>query len=218
MDEDRIILKTVDFVKQQLGSDCTGHDWWHIYRVWKLSLEIASKEENVNLFIIQLAALLHDVADQKLNEDTKKAQKLIVDFLNLHDLEENIKEQILFILENVSFSNNLDGKKINKTKELEIVQDADRLDALGAIGIARSFFYGGSQGRIMYDPQFKPKLDLSKEEYISVRGTTIAHFYEKLLLLKDLMNTETAKKIAEKRHQFMVKFLERFYQEWEGKK
>ena len=214
-----IINQTVDFVKQQLEGDSSGHDWWHVYRVWKLAESIAQKEINSNSLVIQLAALLHDVGDPKFFDgDTTMAPKLIGDFLRTLNISEEDKLHILHITTNLSFSKHLAGKEVEKSIEFQIVQDADRLDAIGAVGIARTFAFGGSRGSSMYDPNIKPHKKLDAKEYHKAQDPTINHFYEKLLLLKDLMNTDTAKMMAEQRHQFMETYLERFYQEWEGKK
>lgn len=207
------IEKTINFVKQKLEGAEAGHDWFHIERVWKLSKKIAKNEE-ANTEIVELAALLHDIADPKFhNGDETLATKISLEFLKSIDVEENIINQVLYIIENISFKNRGQAPEILSI-ELQIVQDADRLDAIGAIGIARTFNFGGFKNNLMYHPDIQPQLNMSKEEYKKSNGTTINHFYEKLLLLKDLMNTETAKKIASERHDFMLKFLDEFYKEW----
>lgn len=207
-----IIEKTITFVKQKLEGAEAGHDWFHIERVWKLSKKIAEKEGG-NLEIIELSALLHDIADPKFhNGDETLALKISREFLETENVSEDIIEQVLEIIKNISFKNR--GEVSEKSLELKIVQDADRLDAIGAIGIARTFNFGGFKNNLMYHPEIKPSLEMSKEEYKKSNGTTINHFYEKLLLLKDLMNTETAKKIATERHNFMLNFLDEFYKEW----
>ena len=207
------IEKTINFVKQKLEGAEAGHDWFHIERVWKLSKKIA-KNEKANTEIVELAALLHDIADPKFHDgDETLAIKISLEFLKSIDVEENIINQVLYIIENISFKNRGQAPKILSI-ELQIVQDADRLDAIGAIGIARTFNFGGFKNNLMYHPDIQPQLNMSKEEYKKSNGTTINHFYEKLLLLKDLMNTETAKKIASERHDFMLKFLDEFYKEW----
>lgn len=207
------IEKTINFVKQKLEGAEAGHDWFHIERVWKLSKKIAKNEE-ANTEIVELAALLHDIADPKFhNGDETLATKISLEFLKSIDVEENIINQVLYIIENISFKNRGQAPKIPSI-ELQIVQDADRLDAIGAIGIARTFNFGGFKNNLMYHPDIQPQLNMSKEEYKKSNGTTINHFYEKILLLKDLMNTETAKKIASERHDFMLKFLDEFYKEW----
>lgn len=207
------IEKTINFVKQKLEGAEAGHDWFHIERVWKLSKKIA-KNEKANTEIVELAALLHDIADPKFHDgDETLAIKISLEFLKSIDVEENIINQVLYIIENISFKNRSQAPEIPSI-ELQIVQDADRLDAIGAIGIARTFNFGGFKNNLMYHPDIQPQLNMSKEEYKKSNGTTINHFYEKLLLLKDLMNTETAKKIASERHDFMLKFLDEFYKEW----
>ena len=207
------IEKTINFVKQKLEGAEAGHDWFHIERVWKLS-KIIAKNEKANTEIVELAALLHDIADPKFHDgDETLAIKISLEFLKSIDVEENIINQVLYIIENISFKNRSQAPEIPSI-ELQIVQDADRLDAIGAIGIARTFNFGGFKNNLMYHPDIQPQLNMSKEEYKKSNGTTINHFYEKLLLLKDLMNTETAKKIASERHDFMLKFLDEFYKEW----
>ena len=207
------IEKTINFVKEKLKGAEAGHDWFHIERVWKLSKKISEKEGG-NIEVIELSALLHDIADPKFhNGDEYLAIKISSEFLKSIKVEEKIINQVLYIIENISFKNRKESHQ-NPSLELQIVQDADRLDAIGAIGIARTFNFGGFKNNLMYHPDIQPKLNMSKEEYKKSNGTTINHFYEKLLLLKDLMNTETAKKIASERHDFMLKFLDEFYKEW----
>ncbi len=189
------ITLTINFVKEKLEGAEAGHDWFHIERVWKLSKKIAEKEGG-NLEVIELSALLHDIADPKFhNGDETLALKISKDFLEEIHVEGELIEQVLFVIKNISFKNRAEAPE-NPPLELQIVQDADRLDAIGAIGIARTFNFGGFKNNLMYHPEIKPNLGMNKEEYKKSNGTTINHFYEKLLLLKDLMNTETAKKIA----------------------
>lgn len=208
-----LINKTIELVKEKLEGTESGHDWFHIERVWKLSLKIQEKEGGDKL-IIELAALLHDIADPKFhNGDETIASKIVNEFLTEQKVDSETIEKVLFIIENMSFKNRNDAPE-NLPLELKIVQDADRLDAIGAIGIARTFNFGGYKNNLMYHPDIEPKLNQSKEEYKKSNGTTINHFYEKLLLLKDLLNTKTAKEIAEYRHQFMLQFLDEFYKEW----
>ena len=218
--ENLLLTNTINFVKLKLKNAEAGHDWFHIERVWKLSKKIAENEGG-DLEIIQLGALLHDIADPKFhNGDEELALKISREFLESENLKEDKIKKILFIIKNISFKNRNEKAIIsaeNPVKELQIVQDADRLDAIGAIGIARTFNFGGFKNNLMYDPEILPKLNMSKEEYKKSNGTTFNHFYEKLLLLKDLMNTETAKTIAEKRHDFMQNFLDEFLEEWEVK-
>lgn len=207
------IEKTINFVKEKLKGAEAGHDWFHIERVWKLSKKISEKEGG-NIEVIELSALLHDIADPKFhNGDETLATKISSEFLESIKVEEKIINQVLYIIENISFKNRGESHQ-NPSLGLQIVQDADRLDAIGAIGIARTFNFGGFKNNLMYHPEIQPKLNMSKEEYKKSNGTTINHFYEKLLLLKDLMNTKTAKKIASERHDFMLKFLDEFYKEW----
>lgn len=207
------ITLTINFVKEKLEGAEAGHDWFHIERVWKLSKKIAEKEGG-NLEVIELSALLHDIADPKFhNGDETLALKISKDFLEEIHVEGELIEQVLFVIKNISFKNRAEAPG-NPPLELQIVQDADRLDAIGAIGIARTFNFGGFKNNLMYHPEIKPNLGMNKEEYKKSNGTTINHFYEKLLLLKDLMNTETAKKIASERHDFMLQFLDEFYKEW----
>lgn len=208
-----LINKTIELVKQKLEGTESGHDWFHIERVWKLSLKIQEKEGGDKL-IIELSALLHDIADPKFhNGDETLASKIVNDFLTEQNVDSETIQKVIFIIENMSFKNRNDAPE-NLPLELKIVQDADRLDAIGAIGIARTFNFGGYKNNLMYHPDIEPKLNQTKEEYKKSNGTTINHFYEKLLLLKDLLNTKTAKGIAEHRHQFMLQFLDEFYKEW----
>ena len=207
------ITLTINFVKEKLEGAEAGHDWFHIERVWKLSKKIAEKEGG-NLEVIELSALLHDIADPKFhNGDETLALKISQNFLEEIHVNAELIEQVLFVIKNISFKNRAEAPE-NPPLELQIVQDADRLDAIGAIGIARTFNFGGFKNNLMYHPEIKPNLGMNKEEYKKSNGTTINHFYEKLLLLKDLMNTETAKKIASERHNFMLQFLDEFYKEW----
>ena len=207
------IDKTVEFVKKQLEGAEAGHDWFHIERVWKLSKKIAATE-NCNEEVVELSALLHDIADPKFhNGDETLALKISRELLEGFNVEEETIAQVLFVIQNISFKNRNEAPK-DLPIELKIVQDADRIDAIGAIGIARTFNFGGFKNNLMYHPDIAPKLNMSKEEYKKSNGTTINHFYEKLLLLKDLMNTNEGKKIAEERHQFMLSFLDQFYKEW----
>lgn len=204
---------TINFVKEKLAGAEAGHDWFHIERVWKLSKKIAEKEGG-NLEVIELSALLHDIADPKFhNGDETLALKISQNFLEEIQVDAELIEQVLFVIKNISFKNRAEAPE-NPPLELQIVQDADRLDAIGAIGIARTFNFGGFKNNLMYHPEIKPNLGMNKEEYKKSNGTTINHFYEKLLLLKDLMNTETAKRIASERHDFMLQFLDEFYKEW----
>lgn len=208
-----IIDKTVEFVKQKLEGAEAGHDWFHIERVWKLSKKIA-QDEDCNQDVVELSALLHDIADPKFhNGDETLALKVSREFLESQNTPKDIIEQVLFVIKNISFKNRGEAPK-DLPIELKIVQDADRIDAIGAIGVGRTFNFGGFKNNPMYHPDIKPQLNMSKDEYKKSNGTTINHFYEKLLLLKDLMNTEKGKEIAQERHDFMLKFLDQFYKEW----
>lgn len=209
------ISQTIDFVKSTLEGTEAGHDWFHTERVWKLAKNIA-QGENCNLKVVEISALLHDIADPKFhNGDEDLAIKISDNFLRKIGVEENLIESILFVIKHISFKNRGELPEVLPI-ELQIVQDADRLDAIGAIGIARTFNFGGFKNNLMYDPDIKPNLNQTKEEYKKSNGTTINHFYEKLLLLKDLMNTKKGRALAEERHQFMLRFLEQFYKEWNG--
>lgn len=210
-----VLENTQNFVKKQLESAESGHDWFHIERVYKNALLIA-KEEICNLEVVQLAALLHDIADSKFHDgDETVGPKVARNFLTNENVAEEIISHVVSIIENISFKGGNFEQNFH-SKELEIVQDADRLDAIGAIGIARTFNYGGFKNRDIYNPEILPNLSMSKDAYKNSTTPTINHFYEKLLLLKDKMNTETGKKIAQKRHEFMELYLEQFYGEWNG--
>ena len=210
-----IIDNTILFVKQQLENAEGGHDWFHIERVYKNALLIAEGVD-CDLIVVKLGALLHDIADSKFHGgDETVAPKTARTFLESQNVSEDIILHVIAIIENISFKGGNFEKKFN-SKELEIVQDADRLDAIGAIGIARTFNYGGFKNRPLYNPNIQPNMNMNKEEYKNSESPTLNHFYEKLLLLKDKMNTETGKKIAQKRHNFMVTFLSQFYAEWDG--
>ncbi len=211
-----IILETSNFVKEQLKGAEGGHDWFHIERVHKNALLIAGSE-NCNLLVVELGALLHDIADSKFhNGDETIGPKVAFEFLRSQNVESAILNHVVKIIENISFKGGNVSKDFDSI-ELQIVQDADRLDAIGAIGIARAFNYGGFKGRELYNPEIVPNLQMSKEQYKNSTAPTINHFYEKLLLLKDKMNTKTAQKIATERHEFMHLFLQQFYNEWSGR-
>lgn len=218
MKPEKIIENTIEFVKNELKNAEGGHDWFHIERVFKNAILI-SKEESVDVFVVSLAALLHDIADPKFhNGDETIGPKKAAKFLENQKVDLKTSEHVVNIIKHVSFKNSLDKNTTKFTsKELEVVQDADRLDAIGAIGIARCFHYGGFKNRQIYNPEIIPNLNLSKEAYKNSDAPTINHFYEKLLLLKDKMNTKTGKKIASERHRYMELFLEQFYNEWNGK-
>lgn len=215
--EEKIIQNTIAFVKEELENAEGGHDWFHIERVYKNAISI-SKDENVDKTVVALGALLHDIADYKFfSGDETIGPKKARDFLRAQNLSENKIGHVVDIVENVSFKGGNTEQRFH-SKELEVVQDADRLDAMGAIGIARTFNYGGFKGRKLYDPDIEPNLNMTPDEYKVSDAPTINHFYEKLLLLKDRMNTETGRKIAENRHLFMETFLQHFYAEWNGEK
>ena len=215
MTDTKLIDKTIAFVKEKLHNAEGGHDWFHIERVYKNSLLIA-KNTDCDLTVVQLGALLHDIADSKFhNGDETIGPKTARIFLEAENASEDIIKHVVNIIENISYKGGNFEKKFSST-ELDIVQDADRLDAIGAIGIARAFNYGGFKDRSLYNPEIAPVTNMTKEEYKKNNAPTINHFYEKLLLLKDKMNTETGKQIAAERHRFMESFLSQFYAEWEG--
>lgn len=215
INHEQVITATVNFVKTELEGAEGGHDWWHIYRVWQQAKHIAAAE-TADVLVVELGALLHDIADSKFhngNEDIGPEKAAA--FLQTQEVPPAVIAQVENIIRHISFKGG-NQERTFFSAELAIVQDADRLDAIGAIGIARAFNYGGFKNRPLYDPAVKPNMQMTKEEYKSSTAPTITHFYEKLLLLKDRMNTATGKKLAEERHAFMELFLERFYKEWEG--
>ncbi|MCZ4224202.1 HD domain-containing protein [Pedobacter rhodius] len=211
-----LIKATIDFVKKTLENAEAGHDWFHIERVYKTALTINEIEAGDKL-VIALAALLHDIADPKFNDGNEELGPNVAEaFLTSIAVDTETISHVKLIIQNMSFKNSFD-KQAFSSKEMQIVQDADRLDAIGAIGIARAFTYGGFKNRVLYDPSIKPAQHTSKETYKNTTAPTINHFYEKLLLLKDKMNTDKGKQMALERHNFMVNYLEQFYSEWEGK-
>ena len=216
MNRQEIISKTEEYARQTLSGNGAGHDWWHVYRVWKNALQIARCEQ-VDLFVVELAALLHDIADHKFHGgDETIGPKTAHAWLEKQAVDEEVISHVVEIIASLSFK----GAKVStpmRTREGMVVQDADRLDAIGAIGIARAFAYGGYKERLMYDPAISPQLHGSFESYKTSSAPTINHFYEKLLLLKDLMNTKTGRQIAAARHVYMENFLSQFYAEWEGR-
>jgi len=215
MIHETLIGDTIEFVKRQLHDAEGGHDWFHIERVYRNSLLIA-QTEGVDKTVVSLGALLHDIADAKFhNGDETVGPRIARKWLEKQKVDRKIIEHVLRIIENISFKGG-NTEQVFQSAELDVVQDADRLDAIGAIGIARTFNYGGFKNMKIYDPAIPPKLGMTKEEYKKSRAPTINHFYEKLLLLKDRMNTATGKRLAEGRHQYMEGFLEQFYQEWKG--
>ena len=218
MNKKQIILNTIDFVKETLEGAEGGHDWFHIERVYKNALLIA-KNEKVDLFVVQLGALLHDIADAKFYDgDESVGPKKARNFLESQQVEETVISHVENIILFISYKSSFDHNRIFSSPELNVIQDADRLDAIGAIGIARCFNYGGFKNRTLYDPEIEPNLKMTKEEYKKSNAPTINHFYEKLLLLKDKMNTKTGLIIAQRRHSFMDEFLQQFFDEWDGLK
>lgn len=218
MTNQQIIDATKAYVKETLKNAEGGHDWFHTLRVYNNAVLI-SKKEPVDDFVVQLGALLHDIADSKFhNGDETVGPEMARVFLFELNVDSLIIEHVVNIIKHISFKNSLSGKAEFTSKELQVVQDADRLDAIGAIGIARCFNYGGFKNRPLFDPSIQPNMNMTKEEYKTSAAPTINHFYEKLLLLKDKMNTKTGQQIASKRHQFMETYLEQFYAEWDGER
>ncbi len=215
MTQEDILQKTAEYIKQEFSDDSSGHDWWHIYRVWKNAMTICEHEQ-ADAFIVQLAALLHDLDDWKFYDSGHETPLRAKAWLDSFNLDSSITDAVCRIITHISYK----GAGVeNKMDSLEgfIVQDADRLDAIGAIGIARAFAYGGYKNRQLYDPDSPAQMHQTFEQYKKSNSSTINHFYEKLLLLKDMMNTSTAKRIAEQRHEVMVQYLSQFMGEWEGK-
>ena len=217
MTKNQLIETTKEFVKSSLVDAEGGHDWFHTLRVFNNSMLLA-KDEKVDELVVALGALLHDIADSKFHDGNETiGPKIAREFLFKHNVDSLIIEHVINIIENISFGKSLEGGKKFQSPELDVIQDADRLDAIGAIGIARCFNYGGFKNRAIYDPDIKPELNMSKEEYKKSTAPTINHFYEKLLLLKDRMNTKTGRRIAIERHRYMEQFLNQFFLEWDGK-
>ena len=218
MNKKKVVQNTIHFVKKTLDGSEGGHDWFHINRVYKNALLIA-KNEKVDIFVVQLGALLHDIADAKFYDgDESIGPKKARDFLESQQVEETVISHVENIILFISYKSSFDHNRIFSSPELNVIQDADRLDAIGAIGIARCFNYGGFKNRTLYDPEIEPNLKMTKEEYKKSNAPTINHFYEKLLLLKDKMNTKTGLIIAQRRHSFMDEFLQQFFDEWDGLK
>ena len=215
MTNEAILQLTIDHVRQVFQNDSSGHDWWHIQRVWKNAIALC-RQEQADAFVVELAALLHDLDDWKLDPASDGTPLRADAWLRQLGVAENVRAHVCAIITHLSFKGAGVANQIS-TPEGRIVQDADRLDALGAVGIGRAFAYGGHKGRAMHDPGQSPQLHGTFEQYQNSEGTTLNHFHEKLLLLKDRMNTETAKRIAEARHAFMKQFLERFLEEWDGR-
>lgn len=215
MGQAEIVKNTAAYVKEVLQQDSSGHDWWHVYRVWQMAIKIG-RREGVALFVVELAALLHDIADFKLHAgDETVGPRLARSWLEQQGVDRPTLDHVVEIIETMSFKGANVGTPM-RSREGMVVQDADRLDALGAIGIARTFAFGGFKGRAIYDPEVSPQYHHSFEAYKTSSGPTINHFYEKLLLLKERMNTDTAKRIAAGRHEFMELFLAHFFMEWAG--
>lgn len=214
MDKENILALTESYVRNELSGAEGGHDWWHIERVRNLSGHICQTEK-ADFFVVELGALLHDIADSKFHDgDEEVGPRKAVNLLRDLSVDEETIEHIVNIITHISFKGG--GEQLFRSPELDIIQDADRLDAIGAIGIARTFNYGGFKNRELYNPEIPPDLNMSREEYKNSTAPTINHFYEKLLLLKDRMNTETGREMAEHRHNFLETFLDEFYREWEG--
>jgi uncharacterized protein len=212
MEHSVLITETTNFVRNTLKDAEGGHDWWHIHRVWN-NAKLIAETEDANLLVVELAALLHDIADSKFhNGDEEIGPATAGEFLRSINVGDEIIEHVQQIIRHISFKAGFD-KAVFHSIELDVVQDADRLDAIGAIGIARAFSYGGFKGREIYNPEIKPDLNMTKAAYKNSTAPTINHFYEKLLLLKDKMNTETGKKLAQQRHAFMETYLKQFYSE-----
>ncbi|HUW63639.1 MAG TPA: HD domain-containing protein [Spirochaetia bacterium] len=213
--QEDVIEKTKRYIRERLEGESSGHDWWHVCRVYNTAVTIAQRE-NVNMLIVGLAAILHDIADWKFTDGDETVGPLLAkEWLEENNLDETVIDHVCQIIMDISFK----GAKVKspmKTLEGKVVQDADRLDAIGAVGIARAFAYGGHKNRPIYDPNIKPQLHESPEQYMKNLSPTVNHFYEKLLLLKDLMNTETSKAMARERHDFMEEFLEKFFDECKG--
>ncbi len=217
IDKQGIIKKTASFVQEKLKDAESGHDWWHILRVWN-NCKLILKTEEADSFVCELTALLHDIADSKFHDgDEEIGPRIAGEFLSSLEVDQDSIHHVQQIIRNMSYKASL-GKVEFHSKELEVVQDADRLDAIGAIGIARAFNYGGYKNREMHNPNIPPVRNQNKEVYKNSSAPTLNHFYEKLLLLKDKMNTPTAKAIATERHLYMESFLQQFYAEWRGDK
>jgi uncharacterized protein len=211
----RLLRAAAGFAREALAHDSSGHDWSHVARVRRVALTIA-EAEGADVFICELAALLHDVADYKIAGDEATGLARVRGWLAAQDCDTATSERVMGIIATMSFAGG--ARPAMATLEGQIVQDADRLDAIGAVGVARAFAYGGVKGRAMYDPDQPPRERMTAEEYRAQPAPTINHFYEKLLLLKDRMNTSYAREMAERRHQFMLTFLDQFYAEWDGRR
>ena len=214
MNKDEILIAAEGFARKELEKDSSGHDWWHIYRVTQSAKKIAL-EEGADPFICELAALLHDIADEKITGDEQAGLLKVKEWLVRHHVKEHDIEHVMEIISSMSFKGG--ARPPMRTLEGKVVQDADRLDAIGAVGIARVFAYSGAKDRLIYDPENPPRENMTPEEYRQGKSSGINHFYEKLLKLKDMMNTSYARRLAEQRHELMVSYLDQFYLEWEGK-
>jgi len=215
MTQAAVIASTAEFIQQKFKSETTGHDWSHMYRVWKLAKHIAKHESGADMFVVELGALLHDIADWKFYDDEEAGPQAAREWLSSQGVDESVISHIEDIIRNVSFKGAGVANKL--TKEGQIIYDADKLDAMGAIGIARAFAYGGANARSMYDPDRQPVMHQDFEAYKNDKTGTINHFYDKLLLLKDRMYTETGKTLAQHRHEVMEQFLKEFLVEWDAK-
>ena len=210
-----LIRRTVNFVQNELYSDASGHDWWHVYRVWNVAKVIAAEMGNVDLMVVELAALLHDISDYKLNGGDHEAGPAIAEkWLASQGIDEAVCSSVADIIRTLGFKNDMPSDRLSL--EAKIIQDSDNLDAIGAIGIARAFAFGGHRGDPIYLPEQEPVEYASRSQYIDRKSSSVNHFYEKLLKLKDNMNTEIARKIAHDRHNFLIKYLDRFFEEWTG--
>lgn len=216
MTQDVLIERTAAHVQSAMSGEGSGHDWWHVYRVWQMALRLG-RSEGADLYVVQLAALLHDLGDHKFHDgDETVGPRMARDWLARHDAPPALVDHVAEIIRDLSFKGAGVATPM-RTLEGQVVQDADRLDAIGAIGIARAFAYGGHKGRLMYDPDVPPQMHASFAEYKASKAPTINHFYEKLLLLRELMNTDAARQIAESRHRFMEAYLDQFYAEWDAR-
>jgi uncharacterized protein len=215
VDRESVITRTSAFVRERLAGEASGHDWWHVYRVWRTALAIG-REEGADLYVVQLAALLHDIADAKFHDgDEELGARTAADWVRSVGVAEPTVEHVARIIRDISFK----GAEVSSpalSREGMVVQDADRLDALGAIGIARAFAYGGFRGQVLYDPEVAPVMHASREAYRAHRGSTLNHFSEKLFLLQDRMHTASARRIAGERHRVMERFVAQFLAEWRG--
>jgi len=213
----RVIKNTEKFVKARLAGEGTGHDWWHIERVRK-NARLICKSEKADFFIVELAVLLHDVGDRKVIHQDADDYSIAESFLKTQGISDEVLEQVMYIIKNISFSKSLNRRKASASTEFYVVQDADRLDAMGAIGIARAFAFGGSKSRPLYDPRQKAGTARSTKAYKQIKSSSLHHFEEKLFLLRDLMNTRAARKIASRRHKYMKAYVKQFLSEWSGKR